>query len=170
MNYSNRLANSESRFIKSYSQLICWLRLARWFACITCLVGALCVARGADYSVVVSARTASDAAWRQVADTLVKRHRADLVVYTNSVVEALPGGDMPQGWYGFFGPARLPRPIVARLNGDILKILADRETRAKIEESTFAVLGGTPEDFAEMVRNSLDVYAKIVQAAGVKAE
>ena len=34
-----------------------------------------------------------------------------------SVVEALPGGDMPQGWYGIFGPAKLPRPLVLRVNG-----------------------------------------------------
>ena len=87
-----------------------------------------------------------------------------------SIVEALPGGDMPQGWYGFFGPARLPRPIVARLNGEILRLLGDRDMKARIEEATFSVMGGTPEEFGELVRQSLDVYAKVVQATGVKGE
>jgi hypothetical protein len=42
--------------------------------------------------------------------------------------------------------------------------------KARIEEATFSVMGGTPEEFGELVRQSLDVYAKVVHAAGVKGE
>jgi zinc protease len=104
--------------VKNHSPLVGWLRSARWFACIVCLAGALCVAGGADYAVVVSARTAGDAAWRRVADTLVKRHQADLVVYTNSVVEVLPALQRIFPRYACFvaTPAEASREFVAQVH------------------------------------------------------
>ena len=87
-----------------------------------------------------------------------------------SVVEALPGGEQPQGWYGFFGPPGLPRPILARLNGDIQKVLADKETRAKIDEASFTAVGGSPEQFAQQVKTTFDDYARAIRNAGIKPE
>ncbi len=42
--------------------------------------------------------------------------------------------------------------------------------KARIEEAMFSVMGGTQAEFGELVRQSLDVYAKVVKAAGVKGE
>jgi tripartite-type tricarboxylate transporter receptor subunit TctC len=87
-----------------------------------------------------------------------------------AVGEALPGSDMPPGWYGFFGPARLPRPIVDRINAEVNKALRSPETRTKLQEMTFAITEGSPEEFAALVRSSMATYAKIVRATGVKFE
>ena len=87
-----------------------------------------------------------------------------------SINELVPGAYMPPGWYGFFGPAHLPRPIVERLNAEVVKALNAPDMRAKIEEATFTIITGTPEDFADMVRRSVDIYAKIVKASGIKPE
>ncbi len=87
-----------------------------------------------------------------------------------AITEFLPGGDQPQGWYGVFGPLNMPRPIVNRINEDMHKVLADRETRAKIDEANFVAVGGSADQFVEMIKNLQDVYGKVVRNAGIKPE
>jgi tripartite-type tricarboxylate transporter receptor subunit TctC len=87
-----------------------------------------------------------------------------------AVAEAVPGSDMPPGWYGFFGPARLPRPIVERLNAEVNKALASPEVRAKLQQATFTIMEGTPQQFAALVRDSMATYANIVKATGIRFE
>jgi tripartite-type tricarboxylate transporter receptor subunit TctC len=87
-----------------------------------------------------------------------------------AVVEFLPGGDQPQGWYGVFGPPGLPRPITNRINEEMHKVLADRETKAKIDEANFVTVGGSADQFLEQVKNLHEVYARTIKAAGIKGE
>ena len=87
-----------------------------------------------------------------------------------AITEFLPGGDQPQGWYGVFGPLNMPRPIVNRINEDMHKVLADRETRAKIDEANFVAVGGSADQFVEMIKNLQDVYGRVVRNAGIKPE
>ena len=87
-----------------------------------------------------------------------------------AIVEFLPGGEQPQGWYGVFGPLNLPRPLVTRINEDMHRVLADRETRAKIDEANFLTVGGSADQFVELVKNLHEVYGRTVRAAGIKPE
>ncbi|MFM9969937.1 MAG: Bug family tripartite tricarboxylate transporter substrate binding protein [Burkholderiales bacterium] len=87
-----------------------------------------------------------------------------------AVVEFLPGGDQPQGWYGVFGPLNLPRPIVNRINEDMHKVLADKETKAKIDEANFVTVGGSADQFVQQVQNLQEVYSRTIRAAGIKGE
>lgn len=87
-----------------------------------------------------------------------------------AIVEALPGGDQPQGWYGIFGPLNMPRAIVNRINEDTNKVLADKEIRAKIDEANFAVVGGNADQAMEAVKTLTDAYARTVKNAGIKPE
>lgn len=87
-----------------------------------------------------------------------------------AIVEFLPGGDQPQGWYGVFGPPNLPRPIVNRINEDMHRVLADRDIKAKIDEANFVAVGGNADQFVEMIRNLSEVYGRVVRNAGIKPE
>ncbi len=87
-----------------------------------------------------------------------------------AIVEFLPGGEQPQGWYGVFAPPNLPRPIVNRINEDMHRVLADRETRGKIDDANFLAVGGSADQFVEMVKNLQDVYSRTIRAAGIKPE
>jgi len=87
-----------------------------------------------------------------------------------SMSEALPGFRKPSSWFGFFGPAGMPAPIVARLNGEIGKALAGADVREKLDANGMALLGGTPEDFAALIADGMTRYGAIIKAAGVKAE
>jgi zinc protease len=71
-----------------------------------------------DYAVVVSARTAENPAWRQVADTLLKRHSAELVLFTNAVDETLPALQKQFPRYACFvaRPEEVTKEFVAKIH------------------------------------------------------
>jgi len=87
-----------------------------------------------------------------------------------TIEEGLPGYESIVDWFGFFGPAGLPRPIVSRLNGEIVKALNTADVRAKLDAQTLLVVAGTPEEFAEQMKAESKVYAKVVKAAGIQPE
>jgi tripartite-type tricarboxylate transporter receptor subunit TctC len=72
--------------------------------------------------------------------------------------------------YGVFAPAGLPREIVARLNGDLVKILNMPDIRQRLDSIAADLVASTPEQMDAYVRAELPKWAKIVKAAGIKAE
>ena len=64
---------------------------------------------------------------------------------------------MVDQWLGVFVPAGTPQPIVARLNSEVGKALADPAIKGNLEKSAQEPIGGTPDAFANLVR---DDFAK----------
>ncbi|MFM9971414.1 MAG: Bug family tripartite tricarboxylate transporter substrate binding protein [Burkholderiales bacterium] len=87
-----------------------------------------------------------------------------------TVGESVPGFEKPSSWFGFFGPANLPAPIVTRLHGDIVKMLNAPEIRGKLEESGVAVIGNSPVEFATLIKRGYEVYGKAFALSGIKPE
>ena len=87
-----------------------------------------------------------------------------------TVREQLPGFEKPQSWFGFFGPAGLPRPIALRLNAEIMKAVNAPDVRPKLDDGALSVIGGSPEDFAALIKRGFEIYGKIVKAAGLRPE
>jgi tripartite-type tricarboxylate transporter receptor subunit TctC len=87
-----------------------------------------------------------------------------------SMSEAIPAFKKPPSWFGMFGPAGLPAPVAARLNGEIIKALDAPDVKAKLEENGMAVIGGTPEDFRALIADGIVRYGAIIKAAGVQPE
>ena len=73
-------------------------------------------------------------------------------------------------WAGVFGPAKLPREIVARLNAEINTALARADVREKFLSFGYAVEGSTPEALSAISRNDLVLWRKLVQEANVPLE
>jgi tripartite-type tricarboxylate transporter receptor subunit TctC len=87
-----------------------------------------------------------------------------------TVAETLTGFDKPSTWFGFFGPAGMPRPIVQRLSAEIAKTVHAPDLRPKLDEGGFSIIGSSPEEFAAMIKKGFEVYGKIVKTAGLKPE
>ena len=87
-----------------------------------------------------------------------------------TVAEQLPGYEAPSTWGGYFGPARMPRTIVARLHDEIVRILNSPEVRAKAEDIGFPVATSTPEELSATIRRDIEYTAGIVRAVGIKPE
>lgn len=84
-----------------------------------------------------------------------------------SMSEIIPAFRKPSSWFGFFGPAKMPPDIVARLGTEMRKAINEPDVRAKLEASDFAVIGDTPEQFAALLKDGIDRYGEIIKAAGI---
>ena len=74
------------------------------------------------------------------------------------------------GWYGVIAPPKIPKPLLARINGEINRIIAVPETRLLLSQQGADPLGGTPEEFAKAIAIDIEKWKKIVAAAGIKPE
>ncbi|MBC7780304.1 MAG: tripartite tricarboxylate transporter substrate binding protein, partial [Proteobacteria bacterium] len=74
----------------------------------------------------------------------------------------VPGFDMAQ-WVAVLGPARLPTSIVARLNGEIGKLLAQSSVRERLEASGFEPSPSTPEQLAARIRDGIERWRRLAQ-------
>jgi tripartite-type tricarboxylate transporter receptor subunit TctC len=73
-------------------------------------------------------------------------------------------------WHGLIGPKGLPRPIVDRVNGELNKALKAKDMEEKLAADGVTAAGGTPEQFAAIIKRDIEVWRGVVQRAGVKAE
>jgi len=73
-------------------------------------------------------------------------------------------------WYAAFVPANTPLQILQKLNGDINAVLRDAQVREAIEKQGMSPVGGTPQRLAELVKNEIPRWTRVVAAAGIKAD
>lgn len=71
---------------------------------------------------------------------------------------------------GFLAPAGTPKAIVAKLNTEINAALKLPEVRAKLEAAGIEVQGGTPQDYAALIKSDLAKWGKVVKEAGIQQE
>ena len=74
------------------------------------------------------------------------------------------------GWFGFFAPAKTPKPIVDALNRAINKALTSPDVVAKLSGIGMDPATGTPEEFAKIVASDYAKWGPIVTASGFKPE
>jgi tripartite-type tricarboxylate transporter receptor subunit TctC len=74
-------------------------------------------------------------------------------------------------WNGIVAPAGVPREIVAKLNGEIRRIMANPEFVKRYAERGIQMkASASPEEFTAYIRSEADGFAKLVKDAGMKAE
>ncbi len=73
-------------------------------------------------------------------------------------------------WYALLGPAKLSAPIVKRLNEETLRAMNVPDVRTRLDQQGFEIEGTTPEACRAYIRSELAKWAKVVAAAGIKAE
>ena len=87
-----------------------------------------------------------------------------------TLAETLPGFTA-QSWVGMLVPAGTPKAIVARLNAEFAKALADPEVIARIQKIGGEPLpAGRPEEVDAMLASEFERWTKLVQATGMKIQ
>jgi tripartite-type tricarboxylate transporter receptor subunit TctC len=71
-------------------------------------------------------------------------------------------------WIGIAGPARLPAPIVAKLNADFNTVLKRPEIRERFAQIGVEPLGGSSDDMERYYRKELATWAAVVRDAGIE--
>lgn len=80
---------------------------------------------------------------------------------------ALKGVDMGV-WFGLMGPAKLPQPVVARLNTEMQAVLAMPDVKKKLAEAGVEVAPANPAQFGSFIKRETGRYRTIVQTAGIQ--
>jgi len=105
---------------------------------------------------------------RAVVTTLPRR--SHLLPELPTIAEA----GMPQfsitSWAGLFGPARMPRPVVERLNKEFVAAMGRADVQSAMEKQAFALSPSSPERLADLVKEQLESYRSTLRAAGVEPE
>jgi tripartite-type tricarboxylate transporter receptor subunit TctC len=81
----------------------------------------------------------------------------------------VPGFEVTS-WFGVAAPARTPRPIVERLNAEIVRALNAPDLRERMQGMGADPVGSTPEQYTAFVQNEIAKWGKVIKAAGIKGE
>lgn len=81
-----------------------------------------------------------------------------------------PGFEETAPWVGMLAPARTPPAIVDKLNDAVKKSVAKPESRKRLEALGAITVGNSPGEFTTFLQKDWDRWARVIKAAGVKAE
>jgi tripartite-type tricarboxylate transporter receptor subunit TctC len=82
---------------------------------------------------------------------------------------ALPGYEATS-WYGVLAPAATPKEIIARLNAEIVKSIANPDTAERLSGEGAQPTASTPEQFGAFIKSEIARWGKVIKGAGVTAE
>ena len=97
-------------------------------------------------------------------------NRSPLLPDVPTVSEAGLPGFHAGSWYGFLAPAGTPKPIIDKLNAEMVKAIRSQELRDRFAAVGAESVGDSPSEFAAFIRAELKKWEKVVRATGVKAE
>lgn len=73
-------------------------------------------------------------------------------------------------WFGLLTSAAVPRPIVAKLNREVTRILSDGETKSRWAPIGIEPTPTTPEEFDRVIRTDAALFTRIARAANIRAD
>ena len=101
---------------------------------------------------------------------LVAPQRASALPEVPTVAEAgLPNFEVTT-WYGILAPAGTPKPIVTRLNAELVKIMHAPEMKDRLATMATDPVTSTPEEFADYIKREIVKWGEVVRQAGLKAD
>jgi tripartite-type tricarboxylate transporter receptor subunit TctC len=94
----------------------------------------------------------------------------ELMPGVKSVAEqGVPGFEMTP-WTALYAPRGTPKEIVDKLNAEVMKVLAEKESRDKLLSLGFEPAGGTPDQLAAFEKTEREKWGALIKAAGLKGD
>lgn len=103
---------------------------------------------------------------RAIAVTSAKRSGA--ISHVPTMAEVGFKGQEADTLQGLLVPAGTPPAVVKKLHGEVLKMLALKDVRDRVEGLGFAINGSTPAEFTAQIKVEIEKWGKVVKAAGIK--
>lgn len=70
-------------------------------------------------------------------------------------------------WYALFAPAGTPPAIIAKINADTNRVIADPDTKGRVEKLGFHLVGGSPHELGAHLHSEIDKWAEIAKEGGI---
>jgi tripartite-type tricarboxylate transporter receptor subunit TctC len=81
----------------------------------------------------------------------------------------LPGYEVTN-WYGVMAPAGIPKDVLAKLNGELVRILKLPDVQQRFQGEGGDIGANSPDDFAKFIRTEIVKWDKAVKASGAKVD
>lgn len=82
---------------------------------------------------------------------------------------AIPGYEF-QSWFGFFAPAKTPRPVVEKISREVARIVDLPDIKTQMANQGEEPRGTSPAEFDKFVRAEIDKYKALVKRANIRVE
>ena len=73
-------------------------------------------------------------------------------------------------WFGMQLPAGTPKPLVERMNRDIVRVLKEQEVIKKFRDQGVEVIASTPAAFTQLLQNEVVKWTQVIRDANIKVE
>jgi tripartite-type tricarboxylate transporter receptor subunit TctC len=86
-----------------------------------------------------------------------------------TIAETLPGFENIT-WHSVVVPAQTPKPIVAKLSKELMRIIKQPDTQERFHSVGLDAVGSTPEELAALIKEETAMYAKLVKQIGLQPQ
>jgi tripartite-type tricarboxylate transporter receptor subunit TctC len=101
--------------------------------------------------------------------TTGKQRLASLPEVQTIAEAGLPGAEVLI-WYGVVAPAATPKDIIVRLNREIVRAMNMPDVRDRFSQQGADPESSTPEQFAQLIRDEVARWGKVIRSAGIKVD
>jgi tripartite-type tricarboxylate transporter receptor subunit TctC len=108
-------------------------------------------------------------AGRLHAIAVTSEKRSPAVPGVPTMNETFPGF-AAESWVGLLAPAKTPREIIARLNSEVVRILAQSELKARFAELGYETVGSSPAQFDRWIRVETERWGKVIREQKITIE
>lgn len=96
--------------------------------------------------------------------------RSNVLPEVPTVAESGLKGYAAENWFGMMAPVAVPKEIITRLNGEMVKALAQPELRKRLLDIGFEPRSSTPEEMRAIIASEIALWAKVIRDSGAKIE
>jgi tripartite-type tricarboxylate transporter receptor subunit TctC len=96
--------------------------------------------------------------------------RSSAVPDVPTLAEAGVPGVVAHIWLGLLGPAKMPAPVVTRLNAEVARAMAQPGLRDRVLNGGNEPMVGPPEKFSKDIEEEGQEWLRVIRAKGIKAE
>lgn len=87
-----------------------------------------------------------------------------------TVAESGVPGYEATSWYGFVGPAGMPRPVLDKLNAEIVRALQQPQVADTLTKAGVLIVASSPAEFGSFIRSETEKARKVIEDAGIKPD
>jgi len=100
---------------------------------------------------------------------IATKERHPLLPDVPTIAETIPGFEVSP-WYAMFAPAGTPKPIIDKLNADLVKVMNSPEIRERMTTLGWDPVTDTPEQLEAQIKSELAVWADVVKKSGARID